>query len=78
MKTNWIADYLSSLRTQYRALYREMSCTGQSYNVHRGSAGLVLLVDGAPCDVPLPVLVRNVQAMTEQTMLARVQTALSA
>ena len=73
---NWLADYLSGLRTQYRAMFREMSMGG-SWNVHRGSAGLVLLRSDAVCDVPLPVLVRDVQAMTEAAMLARVQTELS-
>lgn len=55
---------LAGLRTQYRAMFHTMA-TGGRWNVHRGTAGLVLLQDGAPMDVPLPVLVRDVQAMSE-------------
>lgn len=70
------AKQLSGLRTQYRGMFKQMACGGK-WNVHRGTAGLVLLRDGAQMDVPLPVLVRNVHAMSEQTMVNAVSAALA-
>lgn len=68
---------LQGLRTQFRTLYRQMACGGQ-WNVHRGTAGFVLLIDGAHMDVPLPIVLRNVQAMTEETLINRAHAVLSA
>ena len=58
--------------TQYRALFASMARGGR-WHIHAGSAGYVLLQDGAQCDVPLPVVLRDVQGMTEATMRARLE-----
>lgn len=59
---------IASARTQYQAMFKSMARGGQ-WNIHRGSAGPVLLIAGASMDVDLPIIVRNVHAMGEQTMV---------
>lgn len=71
------AKQISGLRTQYRAMFRHMAVAGGHWNVHRGSAGLVLLSEHATMDVQLPVLVANVEAMSEKTMVNAVSAALA-
>lgn len=74
-KSDWRARYLAGLRTQYRAMFQSMAVGGR-WHVHRGSAGLVLLRDDATLDVDLPIILRDVQAMCEQTMIDRAHAAL--
>lgn len=70
-----IADYLTeekaiaSARTQYRACFKSMSVSGVRWNLHRGSHNVVLLREDATMDVPLEIIVSNVHAMAEQTMI---------
>lgn len=60
---------IASARTQYRAMFKNMAASGNKWNLHRGSASVVLLQDGASMDVDLPIIVPNVHAMAEQTMV---------
>lgn len=60
---------IASARTQYRAMFKTMAITGCAWNLHKGGSGAVLLQEGATMDVPLPIIVRNVHAMAEQTMV---------
>lgn len=62
---------LASARTQYRTMFKSMAFSGVNWNFHIGSAGPVLLQHGAKMDVPLPVLLTNIQAMQEETMINR-------
>lgn len=49
---------IASARTQYRAVFKTMAASGVRWNLHRGSANLVLLREGATMDVPLPLHVQ--------------------
>lgn len=61
---------IASARGQYRAMFRSMAASGAAWHIHRGSTGNpVLLIEGAPMDAPLPIIVHNVHAMAEQTMV---------
>ena len=60
---------IASARTQYRAMFKSMVTSCAPWDIHRGASGAVLLMRGAPMDVELPVLVKNVHAMAEQTMV---------
>lgn len=75
--TDWRAKQISGLRTQFRTMFRTMAVGGR-WHVHRGSAGLVLLAEGARMDVPLPIILHDVQAMTEDRMASRIHDILSA
>ena len=63
------AKAIESARQQYRAMFRTMATSRTAWHIHKGVSGAVLLIDGAPMDVQLPVLVQNVHAMAEQTMV---------
>jgi len=67
---------INSARTQYRAMFKSMARAGVAWNIHRGSCNVVLLQQGAPMDVELPILLRNVHAMGEQTMVNALSQAL--
>jgi len=60
---------ISSARTQYRAMFKNMAVSGVAWNLHRGTHNVVLLRADAHMDVPLPVILANVHAMAEQTMV---------
>lgn len=61
---------IASARGQYRAMFRSMAASGAAWHIHQGSTGNpVLPIEGAPMDAPLPIIVRNVHAMAEQTMV---------
>lgn len=66
---------IESARGQYRAFFRDMAASGVTWNIHIGMLGPVLLQHGATMDVPLPVLLTNIQAMTEETMVNRLSEA---
>ena len=68
---------LEGARIQYRGLFRRMAADGMRWNLHNGSASVVLLREDATMDVPLPIILRDVQAMSEQTMVNRLHDALS-
>lgn len=64
------AQTIASARGQYRAMFRSMAASGAAWHIHKGGAGSpVLLIEGAAMDVELPIIVRNVHAMAEQTMV---------
>lgn len=67
---------ISSARGQYRAFFREMAASGVRWNVHLGTHNVVLLREDAHMDVQLPMLVHDVHAMSEQTMVNAVVNAL--
>jgi hypothetical protein len=60
---------IASARTQYRAMFKSMAASGVAWHLHRGTHNVVLLREDAQMDVPLPVIVPNVHAMAEQTMI---------
>jgi hypothetical protein len=68
---------LDMARTQYRGLFRRMAAECMSWNLHNGINTVVLLREDALMDVPLPIILRDVQAMSEQTMINRLHNALS-
>jgi hypothetical protein len=55
----------ASLRQQFRAAFRTMAARGTRWHVHAGSVGVVLMEQGVHADYDAPILVSNVQAMTE-------------
>jgi hypothetical protein len=67
---------IAAARGQYRALFRDMAASGVAWNLHRGSHNVVLLRADAQMDVPLPVIVPDVHAMAEQTMINALSAAL--
>lgn len=66
---------ISSARMQYRAMFRSMATSGVAWNLHRGTHNVVLLRADAQMDVPLPIIVENVHAMAEHTMVMALSTA---
>lgn len=67
---------IKSARGQYQAMFRSMA-RGGVWNIHRGSTGNpVLLIEDAQIDGELPIIVRNVQTMGEQTMANALSVAL--
>lgn len=60
---------IEGARQQYRAMFRNMASSYCQWHMHRGSAGFVLLQEGASMDVDLPIVARGVQAMSEQQMV---------
>jgi len=69
-------DAIKSARTQYRAMFKSMATSGVAWNLHTGHTNVVLLRSDAHMDVPLPVIVSNVHAMAEQTMVNALSLAL--
>lgn len=67
---------INSARTQYRAMFASMARAGVPWNFHMGSCNVVLLQQGATMDVELPVILRNVHAMGEETMVNALSNAL--
>lgn len=67
-------EALLSLRTQYRAAFKRMAANigAERFHVHAGSVGVVLMPHSTapvPAGAPIyaaPVLVRDVQNLTEQ------------
>jgi hypothetical protein len=50
-------------------MFKSMAASGVAWHLHRGTHNVVLLREDAQMDVPLPVIVPNVHAMAEQTMI---------
>lgn len=69
---------LDSVRNQYRCFYRRMAFEGMAWNLHRtpGTDQFSIFRSDADFDVPLPIVVCNVHAMTEARLLSAVQTIL--
>lgn len=65
-----------SARIQYRAVFKSMAVSGMRWNFHKGSANVVLLREDATLDVPLPIILSDVQAMSEETMINKLCAAL--
>lgn len=63
---------ISSARTQYRTMFRAMAASGVNWNFHISTVGPVLLQQRAIMDVHFPVLLKNVHAMAEQTMVNQI------
>lgn len=66
---------IASARGQYRAFFKTMAASACAWNFHMGSQGPVLLQQGAKMDVPLPVILRDVHAMSEENMVCRLSEA---
>lgn len=66
---------IESARWQYRAFFRVMAASGVTWNFHVGTQSVFLSQHGATMEVPLPVLLTNIQAMTEETMVNRLSEA---
>lgn len=62
---------INSARTQYRAAFKSMTLGG-AWNVYQGAYGVLLDVAG----MNLPILVHDVQAKAEQTMVNALSIAL--
>lgn len=60
---------INTARTQYRAMFRTMAAGGRPWHLHRGSCNVVLLQEGATMDVDLPIILRNIHTMGEQSMV---------
>lgn len=67
---------IESARQGYRACFRRMATEGKAWHLHRTGSGAALYRDDAVFDVPLPIIVRNVHAMSEQTMVNALTAAL--
>lgn len=67
---------IQSAKNQYRAMFKSMAASGAPWNIHKGSQGPVLLIAGAHMDVDLPIIVSNVHAMAEQTMVNALSSAI--
>ena len=65
-----------SARTGYRAAFRRMATEDKAWHLHKTGSGTALFRADAAFDVPLPILVRNVHAMSEQTMVNALSAAL--
>lgn len=70
------AQAIASARTQYRAMFRSMAASSVHWHLYGGSASVVLLREDAQMDVLLPIIVRHINAMSEQTMVNALSTAL--
>lgn len=75
MSNESAAKRIHSARAQYQAMFRQMAASGCAWNLHKGSAAYVLLIDGAQMDADLPVVLRHVESMSEQQMAARLSDA---
>lgn len=62
---------IQGARNQFRGLFRTMAAEGGRWHVHAGSSGYVLAREGCEGLPDLPVVVPDVQAMTEDRMAAR-------
>ena len=67
---------IASARQGYRACFKRMATEGHSWHLYRTGSGAALYRDDAVFDVPLPIVVRNVHAMSEQTMINALTAAL--
>jgi hypothetical protein len=67
------AQQLQGARNQFRALFREMATRGDSWHIYaldNDWTALPLMSENAKFDIePVAVIVRNVQAMTEQQLV---------
>ena len=70
------AKAIESARQGYRACFKRMATEGQAWHLHKTGSGAALFREDAKFDVPLPVIVRNVHAMSEQTMVNALTAAL--
>lgn len=66
---------LNGVRTQYRAMFKRMAFDGHAWNLHSipGTDRYCLLRDDAVMDVPMPVAIRNVHAMTESALIVQAE-----
>lgn len=62
---------IDGFRTQFRGLFRRMAAEGGRWHVWGYSGGYVLLIEGAPMDAPLELVLRDVQGLTEDQAAAR-------
>ena len=67
---------IASARQGYRACFKRMAFGGHAWHLHRTGSGAALYRADAVFDVPLPIIVRNVHAMSEQTMVNALSAAL--
>lgn len=67
------AQALASLRFGHRALFMRMATENMRWHAHRvpGTWQVAIFREDAVFDVPLPRVIDNVQAMTEDTLIAR-------
>lgn len=69
---NTEAQAIESARQQYRIAFRKMACGGK-WNIYATRSGVSLDLDGCQFG---EILVRDVQAMAEQTMVNALSAAL--
>jgi hypothetical protein len=69
-----LTPILVSVRRQFRAFFPRMAVECVPWHLHRvpGTDQFSIFRDDAVFDVPLPRVVANVHAMTEEQLLARV------
>jgi hypothetical protein len=67
---------IASARQEYRVFFTRMATEGLAWHLHKTGSGVTLMRADAAFDVPLPIIVRNVHAMTEQTMVNALSAAL--
>lgn len=58
-----------SARFQYRAMFQSMARSNAPWHFHKGSSNVVLLQDDGKKNEALPIILKNVQSMSEQTMI---------
>ena len=71
-------DAIASARAQFRTCFKTMAARGTRWHLHAGSSGVVLMEQGTFEDYDAPVLVSNVQAMSEDTMVCKLHNAIFA
>lgn len=68
---------LKSISTQFRACYRRMACEGKRWNLHTvpGTGRFSIFREDAELNGhDLPIVIRDLQAMTESRLIERVKT----